>query len=132
MVRIGTCEASMNALSRCLGVVGVGVETEDDAGRDFEPVAVEGIDRFQDRQRGVLLLAHMLERIDLRRLDADEHGLEFRLAHQREDFALLGEVERGLAGEPQRDSRARVCQAIRCGSISRAALRLPMKLSSTK
>ena len=54
----------------------------------------------------VVLLAHELERIGLRRLDADEHGEELRLAHQREDFRLLGDVERRLAGEAASDSRA--------------------------
>jgi hypothetical protein len=34
-----------------------------------------------------------LERVRLRRLDADEHGHEVGLAHQLEDLGLLGHVE---------------------------------------
>ena len=49
-----------------------------------------------------MLLAHGLERVGLRRFDAGEDGEELRLAHQRQDFGLLGDIERGLAGKLQR------------------------------
>ena len=85
-----------------LGVGRVGVEAENDAGRDFQAVVVERLDRFHHRDRVVVLLAHGLERIGLRRLDADEQAEEAGLAHQREDVRLLGDVERRLAGELHR------------------------------
>ena len=49
-----------------------------------------------------MLLAHGFERIRIRRFDADEDGEELRLAHQRQNLRLLGEIERRLAGELQR------------------------------
>ena len=73
-------------LEPALRVVGVGIEAEDDAGGDFQPVAVERPDGFHHRHGDVLILAHGLERVGLRRLDADEQADEGRLAHQRENL----------------------------------------------
>ena len=55
-----------------LGIVGIGVETENDAGGDLQAVIVQGLDRFHHRHGDVLVLAHRLERVSLRRLDAHE------------------------------------------------------------
>ena len=93
----------MKSFSRSSVSARVGVEPEDDAGGHLHPVIeLSVLIALQHRQRSVLLLAHLLERIGFRRLDADEHRLEFRLSHQRQNFRLLGEIERRLAGEVQR------------------------------
>ena len=76
----------MKAFSRCFAVGRIGIEPENDAGGHFQSVGVERADPLEDRQRRVLFLAHLLERIDLGSFDADEDGLEFRLAHQRKNF----------------------------------------------
>jgi hypothetical protein len=85
-----------------LAVSGVGVEAENNARRHLHPVVVNRFDRLHHRQGSVLLLAHGLECIDFRRLDADEHGDELCLAHQRENLRLLGDIECCLAGKLQR------------------------------
>ena len=102
MVRIGICDCSMNSISRSAELVGVGVEPQDDAGRDLKAVAVERRDRLEHRQRRVLILAHAFQRIEVRRFDADKDGDERRLAHQRQHVGLLGDIERRLAGEIER------------------------------
>ena len=49
-----------------------------------------------------MALAHGGQRFGLRRLDTDEHADEIRLVHQLQNVRLLGDVERGLAGELHR------------------------------
>ena len=50
----------------------------------------------------VVPLAHRVERAELGGLDAAEHRIEIRLAHHRQDVGAGGDVERRLAGEPDR------------------------------
>ncbi len=85
-----------------LGGIRIGVEAEDDARRDLEPVGVQRLDRPVHRHGGVMGLVDALERPFLRSLDADEDGHEVRLPHQLEDLGLLGHVQGRLAGELQR------------------------------
>ncbi len=88
-------------LNTRLGVVGISVEPEDDAGRNLQSIVVERLDRFHHRHGDVLALAHRLERVGLGRLDADKYPQERALPHELENFGLLGDVERRLAGELQ-------------------------------
>ena len=78
----------------------VGVEPHDDAGDDFHPVGVDGVNALQDRDHHVVVLVHRLQRVGIGRLDAAEHRDEERLAHLLQNFGPLGDVQRRLAGEP--------------------------------
>ena len=62
-------------------VVAVGVESDDEAGVDLEPGAGQAQDRFLKRQLEVLQLVRVLERLDGRSLDPEEHGGESCLHH---------------------------------------------------
>ena len=59
-------------LEPAFGIVRVGIEAEDDARGDLQSVVVECLDRRHHRHGVVLILAHRLERVGFRRLDADE------------------------------------------------------------
>ena len=59
-------------------------------------------ERLEHRHGVVVVLGDGLQRVELRRLDADEDGEEAGLPHQLENLGLLGHVERRLAGELQR------------------------------
>ena len=74
----------MNSISWSADCCGIGIEPDDDAGRHLHAVAVDGRDRLQHRHGGVVLLAHKFERAELGRLDADEDGQEYCLAHEFE------------------------------------------------
>src|SRR5207244_335277 len=53
---------------------------------------------------GVLLLAHVLESLDLGRLDADEDIHETGSTHQFQKLGLFCDIERRLAGKCQREA----------------------------
>ena len=65
IVRTGTFDASMNSLQASLVRATVRVEPEDDARRHLHPVAVERLDRLEDRQRRCGLLSMLFERLRL-------------------------------------------------------------------
>ncbi len=88
------------------GIRLVGIEAEDDAGHHLHAVFVELLDALQNRHHHVVGFRHRLERIAIRRLDAAEHRGEVGVAHLREDFRTLGDVERRLAGELQGEAVA--------------------------
>ena len=119
MVSSGICDGSMNS-SRCWPVSGLSVSRPrmmPDTTSMPKPFSV--LDRFHDRHHHVVILVHRLQRHRIRRLDAAEDRREVRLAHQREDFRPLGDVERRLAGKAQHDSRC--ASAIRSGAAAARA-----------
>ena len=84
-----------------------------------------------DRHHVVVVFGDRLERLGIGRLDAAEHRLEHRLAHQLEDLRPLGDVERRLAGERQRITVALLPFDEMRQQLATARL-WAMKLSSTK
>lgn len=81
---------------------GVGVQPEDNAGGDLDPITVERVHGLEDWCAEVLPLAHGSQSVRLHRLDAAEDIGHERFAHERQDLRVLGDVQRELAGEADR------------------------------
>jgi hypothetical protein len=81
------------------GFDGIRIQSEDDPAGNLQPIAVESLYGLQHVQRRIVFLAHGLQCIALRRPDTDEHGIEACLTHHGKNAGVLGDIERGLAGE---------------------------------
>ena len=79
----------------------------------------------------VLVLLGLAQRRLVGALDADEDADDVRLDHQLHQLVVLGQVERRLGEEGERDSRAPRCQATTARAAALMAFLLPIKLSST-
>ena len=104
MVKSGICDCSMKS-SRCRPVSGVSVSRPRMMPETTSrPWSFSVLTASSDRHHHVVILLDRFQRVWIGRLDAAEHRDEVRLAHQREDFRPLGDVQRRLAR--QADAKA--------------------------
>ena len=84
----------------------VAVEADDHPGVDFQAVRLDPVNPLDQAAPDVLVLLRLAEGFLVGALDADEDGDQAGLGHQPHQLVVLGQVERRLGEEGQRDSRA--------------------------
>ena len=92
--------ALLNELDEAIeNVVAVRIEAENEPAHHFDPVALDGRHAVEQIAAGVLMLLGGGQARLIRRLDAEKHGSETRLAHGFQQAGIVSEVDRGFGDE---------------------------------